>query len=209
MRHLSATLASVGYAYHTLVRARERAHMSTASRDRRWTLEELHALPDDRNKYELIDGELFVTPAPTDEHERILARLHAILVPYVFAEGLGQIYRPRSVFRIGRRVEVEPDLMVRQDNQDPDGAWERAPLPSLVVEALSKRTRTHDLTRKRALYLMSGIAEYWVVDGKARTFTVFVADREPVVVSDEMTWWPAGASEPLRFALVKIFPPSL
>jgi len=116
--------------------------MSTASRDRRWTLEELHALPDDRNKYELIDGELFVTPAPTDEHERILARLHAILVPYVFAEGLGQIYRPRSVFRIGRRVEVEPDLMVRQDNQDPDGAWERAPLPSLVVEALSKPCRS-------------------------------------------------------------------
>ncbi|MEP6832223.1 MAG: Uma2 family endonuclease [Gemmatimonas sp.] len=179
--------------------------MSTASRDRRWTLEELHALPDDRNKYELIDGELFVTPAPTDEHERILSRLHEILVSYVSAEGLGRIYRPRSVFRIGRRVEVEPDLMVRQDNQDPEGAWDRAPLPSLVVEALSKRTRTHDLTRKRALYLMAGIAEYWVVDGKDRTFTVFVADSEPLVVSDELTWAPVGASEALTFSVSEVF----
>jgi len=66
--------------------------MSTPSRDRRWTLEELHALPEDSNTYELIDGELFVTPAPTDEHGDICARLNAILVPYVLAQGLGLVY---------------------------------------------------------------------------------------------------------------------
>ena len=176
-----------------------------ASQNRRWTLEEVHALPDDRNKYELIDGELFVTPAPTDEHETILVRLTRILDPYVLAHRLGYVYHPRAVFRIGRRIEVEPDLMVRHENLDPDGAWEKAPLPSLVVEVGSKRTRNHDLTGKRALYLMAGIPEYWVIDGKARTFTVFVADREPIVVSDQMTWSPAGASEPLSFSLGTVF----
>ena len=179
--------------------------MSTPSRDRRWTLEELHALPEDSNTYELIDGELFVTPAPTDEHGDICARLIAILLPYVLAQGLGLVYVPRGVFRVGIRVQVEPDLMVRHQNTDPDGALEKAPLPSLVVEVLSKRTRNYDLTTKRATYLMAGVAEYWVVDGKARTCTVFVADREPMVVSDELTWAPAGASVPLTFPLSKVF----
>lgn len=179
--------------------------MSTASRDRRWTLEELHALPEDRNKYELIDGELFVTPAPTDEHGDICAALNAILVPYVLAEGLGLVYVPRAVFVVGKRVQVEPDLMVRRKNTDPNGALEKAPVPSLVVEVLSKSTRNYDLTTKRATYLMAGIAEYWVVDGKARTFTVFVADREPVVVSDELAWMPVGASEPLTFLVGEVF----
>ena len=48
-------------------------HMATATK--RWTLEELHSLPDDGNKYELVRGELFVTPPPTVDHETILARL--------------------------------------------------------------------------------------------------------------------------------------
>ncbi len=129
---------------------RERAHLSTASRVRRWTLEELHALPDDRNKYERIDGELFVAPTRTDAHGDICARLIAILLPYVLAQALGLIYVPRAVFVVGKRVQVEPDLMVRHQNTDPGGAFDKAPLPSLVVEVLSKRLRNYDLTTKRA-----------------------------------------------------------
>ena len=56
---------------------------------KKWTLEELHSLPDDGNKYELIRGQLFVTPPPTDAHETICARLHRLLDPYVAANGLG------------------------------------------------------------------------------------------------------------------------
>ena len=88
---------------------------------KRWTLEELHGLPeDDGNSYELAYGELWVTPAPTDRHETILARLARILDPYVEAQGLSLVYRARAVIRVGRDVEVEPDLMVRQPHPDPD-----------------------------------------------------------------------------------------
>ena len=58
---------------------------------KRWTLEELHSLPDDGNKYELVRGDLFVTPPPSEEHETILARLHALLIPYVAANALGMV----------------------------------------------------------------------------------------------------------------------
>lgn len=56
--------------------------MQMAAQAGAWTLQQLHALPDDGNKYELVDGELFVTPAPTNRHEQILARLTRILSPF-------------------------------------------------------------------------------------------------------------------------------
>jgi Uma2 family endonuclease len=55
--------------------------MSMVARAKQWTLDELHRLPDDGNKYEVVFGELFVTPPPSEEHETILARLNAALVP--------------------------------------------------------------------------------------------------------------------------------
>src|SRR3954464_1486124 len=78
--------------------AEEGFAMHMATKLKRWTLEELHSLPDDGNKYELIHGELFVTPAPSDGHETISARLTRMLDPYVEAQGLGFVYRPRAVF---------------------------------------------------------------------------------------------------------------
>jgi Uma2 family endonuclease len=78
-----------------------------------WTLEELHSLPDDGNKYELLHGELFVTPVPTLDHETIIARLTALLVPFVMANGLGYVYSGTSVITTGAN-ELLPDLLVRQ-----------------------------------------------------------------------------------------------
>ena len=84
---------------------------------RPWTLKELHRLPDDGNKYELVRGELFVTPPPSTGHEDVLARLSRILDPYVAEQGLGYAYHPRSVMQF-EGSEVEPDLMVRAPHRE-------------------------------------------------------------------------------------------
>jgi hypothetical protein len=68
--------------------AEEERPMHMATNLKRWTLEELHRLPDDGNKYELVRGDLFVTPPPNDGHETILARLTDVLTPYVRAQRL-------------------------------------------------------------------------------------------------------------------------
>ncbi len=172
---------------------------------KRWTLEEVHALPEDGNKYELVDGELWVTPAPSNRHETILTRLDRILAPYVWAQRLGDVYPPRAVFRIGREVEVEPDRAVRQPHPDPDGSWETAPRPILVVEVVSPSSRRRDYGKKRDLYLEKGIPEYWIVDGDRRIITVVQPGRDAVVVSDRLTWAPAAASEPLTFDVGPLF----
>jgi Uma2 family endonuclease len=180
--------------------------MAVALALKKWTLEEVHRLPEDGNKYELVRGELFVTPPPGDEHETIAAKLNAILSPYVAAQGLGLVFRPKAVMRFDES-EVEPDLMVRAlhpNRKKNDKDWDTAPIPILVVEILSAYTRRRDFQEKRALYLDAGVAEYWIVDPEQQSITV----EQPEATRTEhtrLTWAPAGPSSPLTFELVDVF----
>lgn len=163
--------------------------MQMATQLTRWTLAELHRLPDDGNKYELVRGELFVTPPPTDAHEAVLSRLTRILDPFVAANDLGLVYHPRAVIRFDGS-EVEPDLMVRSVKASGGRDWDDAPTPWLVVEVLSDSTRRRDLGEKRQLYLDAGVPEYWVVDPEARTVRVMRPSGHDQSVADRLEWAP-------------------
>lgn len=77
-----------------------------------WTIERLDQLPEDGNRYEVLDGELLVTPPPSEAHESIVAWLDRHIGPFVYANGLGWVYHPRSVVeKNGERLE--PDLKRR------------------------------------------------------------------------------------------------
>jgi Uma2 family endonuclease len=169
-----------------------------------WTLEMLHRLPDDGNKYELVRGELLVTPPPTGEHEDMVAALAELLVPYARAQHLGRVYQPRAVVR-ARGSEVEPDLFIRAQVPRLGNDWQKAPVPILVVEVLSPSTRRRDFGQKREFYSDIGIPEYWVVDPEKRTVHVIAPGDEPRIVSDVLRWHPTGASEPLDVDLRALF----
>jgi len=178
--------------------------MVMATDEKQWTIEALHRLPDDGNKYELVRGELFVTPAPRAGHELILARLTRLLVPYVTTHELGMVFHPRAVVRFDGS-EVEPDLMVRDPQSLREADWDAASQPSLVVEVLSKTTRRRDLGPKRVLYLDAGIPEYWVVDEDRQSVRVIKPDIPDAVTTDELQWMPAGAREALVFDVALLF----
>lgn len=177
--------------------------MPMAEATKVWTLEELHSLPDDGNKYELVRGELFVTPSPTNDHETITAYLNHVLVPYVAPLGLF-VYHARSVVRF-EGSEVEPDLMVRVPTRGLGNAWEKAPVPILVVEVLSPSTRRRDFNQKRDFYMDVGVEEYWIVDQDRRTITSIRRDRDDIVAHDRLEWSPAGASAPLDISVAAVF----
>jgi Uma2 family endonuclease len=176
--------------------------MAMALEAGQWTLEELHRLPDDGNKYELVRGELFVTPAPTPPHETVLARLHALLAPFVAEHRLGLVYRPRAVVQFDGS-EVEPDLMVRQTIPDRT-AWRDAPTPILVVEVASRTTARRDRNQKRQLYLDAGVAEYWIIDRLQRSLTIVRPGEPDVDVRGEFAWQPAGVVASLRIELADV-----
>ena len=180
--------------------------MRMAATTKPWTIEELHRLPDDGNKYELVHGELFVTPPPSPSHEMVLVRLQRILDPYVMEHRLGAVFRPRAVFRIGKGVEVEPDLFVSADQFDDAIDWENAPKPLLVVEVLSRSTRSRDLVKKRRLYRDEArIPDYWIIDRETRVVHVVQPGKPDRVETAAVTWYPAGAIKPLHVLLSEIF----
>jgi Uma2 family endonuclease len=179
------------------------SRMHMAQHLKRRSLAELDRLPDDGNRYELVRGELFVTPPPTPEHETIASLLSAILEPYVAREKFGLVYRPRAVVRVGRS-RVEPDLMVR--DRIPRGtSWADAPRPRLVAEVLSPTTRQRDHLEKRNLYMNAGIPEYWILDDEERSLRVVRPDREDSVIQSKFVWRPAGVSRGLRIDVGSLF----
>ena len=171
----------------------------------RWTLPELHRLPDDGNRYELVRGELFVTPPPSVAHQEIVAVLADLLQPYVAKHQLGRLYFPRSVVRVGSDSEVEPDLMVRPIPERAVVSWNDVPLPILVIEVMSGTTRRRDRVEKRALYLDAVIPEYWIVDREHRTIRVVRPGSEDADLSATLIWHPTGASEPLAIDIALLF----
>jgi Uma2 family endonuclease len=177
-------------------------HMATDTKQ--WTLDEVHSLPDDGNRYELVRGQLFVTPPPTDPHETIAARLSHLLFAYVEREKLGYVYRPLAVMRF-EGSEVEPDLMVRQPNPSAEPTWDNAPVPILVVEILSPSTRRRDQVQKRSLYMDAGVAEYWMIDDERRTITSVRQGQDDVIAREQLVWNPAGVSAPFILEVARVF----
>lgn len=171
-----------------------------------WTLEDLDRLPDDGNKYELLRGELFVTPPPEPDHETAIARLHRILVPFVEKHGLGLVFSGHPVIRTAES-HVEPDLAVRQPPA-PRSQWQAAPLPVLVVEVLSPTTRRRDRGPKREFYAdEKRIPTYWIVDTEERRITIVRPGERDVVVTERLVWAPEGLADSLEVNLDDVFGP--
>lgn len=176
--------------------------MHMAVKTRKWTRADLERLPDDGNKYEVVRGELFVTPPPAAGHESIVEAFARRIQPYVWAHDLGQVRFPRSVF-VFEGSEAEPDMMVLPPGRVT--SWERMPTPLLLIEVLSESTVRRDRVAKRSYYMDAGVSEYWIVDGTKRVATVIKPGEADEVVSSELRWQPSGTTEPLRIDLVTLF----
>jgi len=130
------------------------------------TVEQLDALPDDGNRYELIEGDLFVTPAPRAKHQRVVMELASILHTYAKAHKLGVVLPAPTDVRLKLRdTRVQPDILfVSAERADVIGDQEVSGAPNLVVEVLSESTKRADLEEEREAYERAGIDEYWIIE---------------------------------------------
>jgi Uma2 family endonuclease len=167
----------------------------------------VRALPDDRNRYEIIDGELFVTPAPSVVHQRAILQLALRLAPYLKAERLGEAIIAPADVEFAPDTMVEPDLFaVPLIVGPPPRSWTEVGRLLLVVEVLSPTTARADRVGKRALYARNRVPEYWIVDIDARVIERWRPDDErPEVLSDRIEWQPDPARDALTIGLVDYF----
>ncbi len=175
---------------------------------RHWTREEVLALPDDGNRYELIDGELLVSPLPRALHQRSVVALYDRVGPYVRRHRLGVTGLAPADLDLQSCQAVQPDLFVvslRADGRAPM-EWPEFGVPILVAEVLSPSTARHDRITKRRRYQRSGVGQYWIVDVDARVFERWCPeDDRPEIVADRIAWSPPEAPEPLVIDLVEYF----
>ncbi len=139
-----------------------------------FTYQDYLNLPEDR-RYELIDGDLLMTPSPSERHQRLLLELALLLTAFVKKHGLGMVYvAPFDVVLSDTNV-VQPDLLfVSNERASRIGERAVAGAPDLVVEVLSPGTADRDRTVKAKLYARAGVRELWLLDPDAKTLEVLV-----------------------------------
>lgn len=141
-----------------------------------WTEEDYFSLPETNRFIELSDGELIMPPHPTDDHQFAVGKLHLLFAHFVDAKKLGEVRISPLPVRLWAGKIREPDLVfVTNKHRDRIGNQYWGP-PDLVVEVFSPSTRRRDEIEKFREYAQARISEYWQVDTKARTVSVFVLE---------------------------------
>lgn len=144
----------------------------------RWTYADYAALPEDGNRYEIIAGVLYMTPAPETEHQSVSARMVTFLVTHIQFAGLGRVFAAPTDVELAPDTVVQPDIVVILNANL--GIITRSRIigaPDLVVEILSPGTAGYDRREKQDAYARAGVREYWVVDPAAQTVEVLVLEQ--------------------------------
>ena len=136
----------------------------------KFTYEDYRTAPPDK-RYELLDGELLLTPAPNLKHQRLQLRLGMRLAQFIGERELGELFFAPCDVVLSDTDVVQPDLLfVSRDRRHLlSGGDNVRGAPDLVVEILSPTTADRDRGYKRALYAKHGVKEYWLIDPTAET----------------------------------------
>jgi len=153
--------------------------MSTQSHKVKFTYEDYLLFPDNGKRHELIDGEHYMTPAPSTKHQRISSKLHLAMGTYVNRNKAGIVFAAPIDVVLSDLDVVQPDLLFISSakssiitEKNIQGA------PDLIIEITSETTRKTDEVIKRKLYEHYGVQEYWIVDPEVETVKIYrLTDR--------------------------------
>ncbi len=137
------------------------------------TYEQFRELPDGGKRYELIRGEVKLTPTPNAAHQAVLGRLSASLDNHTTRTELGEVFFAPLDVRLGADTAPQPDLIFI--SKDRAGTIQEDFImgpPDLVVEILSPSTAAHDRATKLQIYAEAGVSEVWLIDPRAGTVEI-------------------------------------
>jgi len=144
-----------------------------------WTYDSYAALPDDGKHYEIIDGVLYMVPAPNDFHQEIVALIISYLIPYVKHAGRGRVLGAPIDVVLEPGTVVQPDVLVLLEEK----GTKRKPAqttrpPDLAIEVASPGTTRYDRQKKYNAYARAGVKEYWIVDPTKHAVEVFLLEEK-------------------------------
>lgn len=180
---------------------------------RHWTTAEVRALMDESRpwpRYELIDGELLVTPSPGGPHQLAVTEIVVLLHQYLRAEPIGVAFVSPADLELRPGTITQPDVFIV-----PVGSvvttvgkdlWSDVRALLMAIEVISPSSVRTDRVTKRKYYMDVGVPDYFIVDVSARIVEWWSPDREtPRVLRDRLVWHPVGAEQPLTVSLPNLF----
>jgi Uma2 family endonuclease len=179
-------------------------------RARRWSASEVRQLiadnPLQTPRYELVDGELLVTPSPTVPHQRAVMLLWKALDDYLRRNPIGDAIVSPSDVELAPGTIVQPDVFVVPPHEA-QRVLREAPVREIMVaaEVLSPSSGQLDRVKKRRFY-SERLLEYWIVDLDARIVERWPRyAQQPEILVDELDWHPTGETDVFRLDLPRYF----
>jgi len=162
--------------------------MGMPAHQSQWNADMVRSLPDDGNRYELIDGVLLVSPAPSKRHQRAVRMLLIALQSYCEQHNFGEALASPADIELSPIDLVQPDVFVVPEIT---ASWDDARDLLLAVEVVSPSSVHTDRDVKRPRYQRERVPEFWIVDLDACVFERWRPDDDqPEVITDVMTWRP-------------------
>ena len=178
---------------------------------RRWTAREVRELiaaaPLATPRYELVEGELLVTPSPAYPHQMAVIRLVVALSAYLERERVGFVVTSPSDVELEPEFITQPDIFVVPKDESRRVMAEGLPVRELLlaIEVLSPSSSRHDRVRKRPLY-QRHVPDYWIVDLDARLVERWTpGDERPELITETLSWHPVGATTAFSLDLPSYF----
>jgi len=164
---------------------------------------DLESMPDDNNRYEVIDGELFMSKAPGIPHQRVSMRLTSLILRHLAEHPVGEVLATPGVI-FSDIDAVIPDLVfIRRERLTEVISGDRiVAAPDLVIEILSPspENRRRDRVVKRQLYAKFGVKEYWIIDLENKQVEVFILKERSLD-----SWATLGVNDTIRSAILAGF----
>jgi Uma2 family endonuclease len=169
-----------------------------------YTVADLDRFPDDGNRYELLNGMLLVTPAPSAAHQIITNRVQNKLTNAVGVPGYAHVVGPGAI-SVPPKTQLQPDILVYPARFAPTLDWKKVTEHWLAVEVLSRSSRMYDREFKRDAYFALGVREVWLVDRWELTVEICKARGRGKIVRDALRWRAPSVNVLVTFDLADVF----
>jgi Uma2 family endonuclease len=170
----------------------------------RLSIDMLDDLPEDGTRYELLEGVLLVTPAPSFAHQVVASRLLVTLSEAL--RGTGATVVAIGAIQRGKHTQLQPDVLVCPPGVRPTASWRDMRDWWLAVEVLSPSSRLYDREVKRGAYLALGVEEYWIIDPDTCSVERWTrAGSERLSVGKDLAWRPRELGHAISIDLRELF----
>lgn len=182
-----------------------------AREKQRWTAREVRELiatsPRKTPRYELVDGELLVTPSPAPPHQLAVRHILFELALYLREQAVAEVLTSPSDIEVEPEQVTQPDVFILSNPELDRIVQDGFPAYELLVaiEVISPSSARYDRVTKRALYHRR-VAEYWIVDVDARVIERWRRGNDrPEILTATLEWTPEGVTRPFKLNLPSLF----